>query len=195
VDRRLERSLDSTDSAKRMVFSGLYELPFGDGKHWTSSSRALSMILGGWQINSIVTLQDGLPLVVRGANNFIADRPNSKGASARLSNPTLSRWFDTAAFINPAPFTIGNVGRTLPDVRGPGTINIDFSLIKNVRIRESWNLQIRAEAFNVVNRANFRSPDTTFVPGASGQNISGSFGTITSARDPRLMQLGLKLMF
>jgi hypothetical protein len=155
----------------------------------------LNAVIGGWQMNTVISLREGLPLIIRGANNFIADRPNSTGTSAKLSNPSRSEWFNTAAFVNPPSFTIGNVARTLPDVRAPGVVSVDFSVIKNTTIRERFNLQFRAEALNLLNHANLLEPNTTFVPGANGQNISGSFGTIVRARDPRLMHLGLKLLF
>ena len=73
-DRRAERSLDPTDVRHRLVVSGVYELPFGPGKPWLTSGVG-SHIAGGWQINSVATFQGGLPLIVRGANNFRADRP------------------------------------------------------------------------------------------------------------------------
>jgi hypothetical protein len=194
-NRHLDRSLDSTDSANRFVFSGVYELPFGKGKRWQVSNPVMKKVVEGWQFDSILVVQNGLPLVIRGANNFLADRPNSTGKSARLSNPTRYEWFDVTQFVNPPPYTIGNVARTLPDVRAPGTLSLDFSLIKNTRIRERWNVQFRAESFNLLNKVNLLEPNTTFVPGANGLNSSSTFGTITGARDPRNVQLGLKILF
>ncbi len=194
-NRNLEKSLDSTDSGKHFVFSAVYELPFGAGKRFQTSSRLLRVLGYGWQLNTITNLQDGLPLVIRGANNFLADRPNSTGMSAKLANPTRSEWFNTGAFVNPPNYTIGNIARTLPDVRGPGIVQIDFSMIKNTKINERFSVQLRGEAYNVINHVNLLEPNTTFVPGASGQNSSGSFGVITSARDPRLLQVALKLLF
>jgi hypothetical protein len=191
-NRRLERSLDPTDSAGRFVFSGVYQFPFGSGR---ASGRFLNAIIGGWQINTIAVVQTGLPLVVRGANNFLADRPNSTGTTAILENPSRDRWFDTTQFINPPDFTFGNIARTLSDVRAPGTVNIDFSIIKNTKIHERFNLQIRAESFNFTNHVNLLEPNTTFVPGTNGRNSSSTFGTIVSARDARIVQVGLKLLF
>ena len=146
-------------------------------------------------MNTITTLQGGLPLLVRGANNFRADRPNSTGNSAEIDNPSAARWFDTTAFRNPADFTLGNVGRVLPDARTPGAVNVDFSLIKDTRIHERLRLQFRAETFNIANHVNLGIPNTTFVPGTDGLNRSGTFGVITTARDARIGQLGLKLIF
>ena len=87
------------------------------------------------------------------------------------------------------------MGRTLPDARTPGVVNLDFSLIKNIQIRERFKLQLRGESFNVANHANLLPPDTSFVAGANGRNSSATFGTVTAARDPRIVQVGMKLIF
>jgi hypothetical protein len=194
-NRRAERSIDPSDTSQRFVTSAVYELPFGKGKKWAFSSAAANQVLGGWQMNGILTLQTGLPLLVRGANNFRADRPDSTGQSAKLDNPTAAQWFNTRALVNPPPFTLGNVGRVVPDARTPGAFNIDFSLIKDTRITERIRLQFRAETFNLTNQVNLGLPNTTFVPGPDGFNRSGTFGVTTSARDARIGQLGLKLVF
>lgn len=196
-DRRAERAVHSTDSAKRFVLSGGYELPFGPGKRFQASNSVLSRLIEGWQINGILTLQDGLPVRVFGANNQAADRPNSTGVSAKLpaSERTRARWFDTDQFVNPAPFTYGNVSRLLPDVRGPGLAVLDFSAIKNTRLSERLRLEFRAEFFNFLNRTNLLNPNGSFSPGADGRNQSGSFGRVTSARDGRVGQLALRLAF
>lgn len=194
-DRRSERSVDPTDVSNRLVISGIYELPFGRGKAIAPSNAFLNKVVGGWQVNVISTMQGGLPLVVRGANNFLANRPNSTGVSAKLDNPTAARWFDTTQFVNPPNFTFGNLGRTLPDVRSPGILNFDVSLIKDTAITEKLRAQFRAEAFNVENRTNLGAPNTSFSPGPDGRNQSATFGTITSSRDPRIIQFGLRLVF
>ncbi|MBI2685512.1 MAG: TonB-dependent receptor [Acidobacteria bacterium] len=188
-NRRLERSVDPTDVSKRAVVSLLYELPFGKG------AGAVNRIIGGWQINTIGIMQTGLPILIGGANNFRASRPNSTGQSAKLDDPSAARWFNTDAFINPSNYTFGNIGRALPDVRGPGTFNWDLSFIKNTRVTERVNLQFRAEMFNFMNNVNLGIPNGGFSAGPNGKNQSGTFGTITSARDSRNIQLGLKLLF
>jgi hypothetical protein len=99
----------------------------------------------------------------------------------------LNRYFDISAFTQPAPFTFGNVSRTLPDVRGPGTINVALSIIKNIPITERFRLQFRAEAFNAFNNVNFSNPGTGFG--------STNFGVISSAGAGRIVQLALKLYF
>lgn len=194
-NRRAERSLDPTDVAQRLVLSGVYELPVGKGRLLDVSNRVLDTIVGGWQIDSIALFQTGVPIVVTGANNFLANRPNSTGVSAKIDNPTVTRWFDTTAFVNPPNYTYGNVGRVLPDVRNPGVINVDLSLVKNIRLGENARLQLKGEAFNVFNHVNLGFVNGGFSAGADGKNISSTFGTITTARDPRSIQIGAKITF
>jgi len=196
-DRQAARSIDPTDVSRRLVLSGLYELPFGKGRKFDPDNSALDKIVGGWQVNVIGTIQNGVPLTVRGANNFQANRPNSTGVSAALprSERTPERWFDTQAFVNPPDFTFGTVGRALPDVRHPGTVNWDLSFIKDTRFGERYNLQFRAEAFNFMNQVNYGLANDAFSAGPDGFNQSGSFGTITRAREPRRLQFGLKFIF
>ncbi|MFN7924628.1 MAG: hypothetical protein U0Q16_31285 [Bryobacteraceae bacterium] len=195
TNRKLNKSVDAADVSQRSVISALYELPFGPGKALASSNAAVNKIIGGWQLNMISVIQTGVPLTVRGANNFAADRPNSTGVSAKLDNPTRAQWFRTDAFVNPPDFELGNVGRTTPDVRHPGAANFDFSLMKNTHLTERVRLEFRAEAFNAFNRVNLGLADDNFSPGPDGKNRSSTFGTVTSARDARIGQLALKLIF
>jgi hypothetical protein len=196
-NRKIQRAVDPTDVSQRGVVSLLYELPIGRGKLWDPASSVVRKIVGGWQVNMISVLQTGIPLTVTGANNFQANRPNSTGTSARLPAGERSdqRWFDTTQFVNPPDFTLGNVGRTIPDVRHPGAVNFDFSLIKDTLVTERVNLQFRAEAFNMPNHVNLGLVNDSFSPGRDGRNASATFGTINSARDARIIQLGMKLIF
>ena len=193
-NRRLERSVDPTDVSKRAAVSALYELPFGKGS-MALQNGAINRIIGGWQINTIGIMQTGLPVVISGATNLRASRPNSTGVTANLDNPSAAKWFNPDAFINPPNYTFGTIGRALPDVRGPGTFNWDLSLMKNTRITEKLNLQFRAESFNFLNSVNLGIPNGGFSAGPNGKNQSGSFAVITSARDARTIQFGLKLLF
>lgn len=183
-DRRTNKSVDPTDVSQRAVISLLYDLPFGRNK-----------LYGGWQFNTIGTMQTGIPLIIRGATNFLANRPNSTGTSAKLSDRNVNRWFDPDQFINPPNWTYGNLGRVLPDVRSPGTVNWDLSVLKNTRIKERLNLQFRAEYFNFLNHVNLGTPGVSFTAGPDGKNRNATLGVITSARDARVGQMGLKLVF
>jgi hypothetical protein len=196
-NRRLERAIDQNDVSQRFVGSGVFELPFGrKRKFFANTPRPVEYVIGGWQINTVTTIQAGSPLLVRGANNFTIGWPDM------VSDPTLSgdqrsvaRWFDTNAFRNPPDFVIGNAPRTLPNTRGPGMINMDLSAFKTLTFRDRYRLEVRGEAFNVLNHVNLNNPGVSFSPNRQGVNTNGSFGVITSSMKARSVQLGLRLAF
>jgi TonB dependent receptor-like, beta-barrel len=196
-DLRSERGRSNFDVRHRFSFSYGYNLPFGRGRAYLADNGWVTTLLTGWQTFGILTLQTGRPFTVallseidnsgtgRSLLGFGAnDRPNVVG-DPRLANPSSERWFDTSAFIFPAPGTFGNAGRNI--VEGPGYQNFNASLMKNTAISERVNLQFRAEFFNLFNHPNFGLPD----------NFLGSptFGRITTAREPRHVQFGAKLLF
>lgn len=186
---RLERSLDPQDVSKRLVLSGMYELPFGRGK-WIGNGMPswANFLVGNWQINGIGSFQSGFPLVMGSTGGT---RPNRVTTGEELSGSAqdrLLRWFDTSAFAVPPAFTYGNSSRTTPDFRTHGTANFDMSLFKNFPIRESIRAQFRFESFNTFNRVQFAAPNTT--AGAT------AFGQVTAqANTPRQLQVALKIIF
>ena len=197
-NRRLEKALDQDDVSRRLVGSGVAELPWGRGRRFGADMpRVLDAVIGGWQLNTITTLQNGRPLLVRGANNFTGiNYPDL------ISDPTLpsgqrdqNGWFDTDAFRNPANFVVGNAPRTLPRTRGPGLVDVAFSIFKTYSFLERFKLQARWEMFNALNFVNLDNPNTSFSPNAQGVNTNANFGRIFTARDARRMQVGLRLTF
>jgi hypothetical protein len=197
-NRRIEKAIDSDDVSQRLVASGVLEIPVGRGRRLGSNmSKLADGFLGGWQLNGIGTVQTGQPLSVRGTNNFtgipypdvIGDPTLPKGEQS------ANRWFNTEVFRNPANFTIGNSPRTLPRTRGPGLVDVAFSVFKTFRIRERFKLETRWEMFNALNAVNLNAPNTTFSPNAQGVNTNANFGRIFGALDARRMQLGLRMTF
>jgi len=182
-----ERSKSLYDVPQRLVLTTLYELPF-----FKKSNPLARNVLGGWQLNGIMTIQSGLPIpIYMPANTFGADRPNVvAGVSDKATNQSISQWFNTAAFTAPAPFTYGNVSRTLPDVSGDGLFNLDFSLFKNFSIREKYRFQFRAEAFNLTNTPTFEIPNSSYGPLNFGQVTALAFYP-----KPRIIQLGMRMDF
>ena len=112
------------------------------------------------------------------------DRANIVGDPG-LANPGPGTWFNPAAFAFPTPGTFGNAGRNILD--GPGLASVNLSVLKSFEVKDGASLQFRAESFNALNRTNFNQPQNFL--GAAG------FGSITSAQNPRLVQLGIKLLF
>ena len=133
-DNRREWAINEEEVPHRAVIAYTYELPVGKGRQFLNSSHALDWIVGGWQVNGINTFSSGIPVQVVGGTAYHSfgagtQRPNSTGISARLEGTAqerLNRWFDTSQFTNPEPFTLGNLGRTLPDVRTDGVANMSI---------------------------------------------------------------------
>jgi hypothetical protein len=150
--------------------------------------------VGGWQLNGITTFSSGNPFSVQvvgvdrtntGVFGGGSQRANQVSSDTTLSNPTVQRWFNTAAFV-PAPLnTFGNTGRNI--LVGPGTNNFDFSILKDFVFTETMKLQFRTEIFNIFNHAQFLQPNS--------DPTSPAFGQITAARPAREIQFGLKFIF
>jgi hypothetical protein len=167
-------------------------------------------LLGNWQLAPIVRALSGEPLnVTTGADTSLTginsgdspERPNYNWGVNPYSTtlgPKL-QYLNPAAFTKNAPGTYGNLGRDV--LRGPKFVQVDVSLSRIFGIRESLRLEVRGEAFNVFNHTNFIAPATaTGIPGISTSGISlstssSSFGQITSAGDPRILQFAMKLYF
>jgi hypothetical protein len=193
---RAERALASFDVRHRWVTSTVYELPFGKGKPYMASGVGAA-ILGGWQLSGILTAQAGFPFTINlagdtagigGGTGGILIRANPvAGQDYKLSSDlrTTARWFNTGAFIQPAAFTFGTLGRNT--VIGPGLFNVDATVARTFRIAEKFSAQLRGEFFNIANHSNYN---------LVGRIINQpNFGGVLSQFDPRQIQVGLKLQF
>ncbi len=171
--RKAEEALSSFDHRHRLALSFNYDLPWG-----------ISILGFG-------TFQTGAPFTV----NIPTDNANIGAGPAQrpdvlrdpnIANPTPERWFDTAAFVNPLPYTFGNAGRNI--VIGDGLTNLDLSAVKLFKLRDTLNLQVRGEFFNSLNNTNFADAPgrTAFTP---------QFGRYFAAENPRQIQFAVKLLF
>jgi Carboxypeptidase regulatory-like domain/TonB-dependent Receptor Plug Domain len=175
------------DQKHRFVSSTTYELPFGKGKPFVHDGIA-SWIVGGWEVDGIVTLATGNPFNVTlnsGVNFGAPSWPNRIGQGT-LSHPTPAAWFNTAAFVAPPYNTYGNTARSV--LYGPGEGNADLSLQRTFRIHEAMSIAIRGDAFNALNHPNFLNPNAAI--GASTAGVIS--GTNLDNRD---MQVSAKLVF
>jgi hypothetical protein len=188
---RLEKSVSALDCTHRMSVGGVWELPVGKGKP-LALSGVPAALLGGWQLNTIWTVSSGNVLGMTATNTTFSQgggqRPNWNGQNPSLDTRNIYNWFNTADFSQPAPYQFGNAPRTIPGLRADGVDNVDFSAVKNNRIQERINLQLRAEWFNFTNHPRFDLPGTAL--GAAG------FGVVTAqANRPRTLQVALKVIF
>ena len=187
----------SYDIPQHFSFSYLYELPFGKNRKFLSNMNGVEeALLGGWQLNGILTLHSGQPftpvLPVDNSNTGQnSDRPNEVGdpfqSTATCQTRTPACWANAAAFVTPPQYTFGTAGRN--EVRGPGTEELDFAVAKNFPVTlfgEARRFEFRAEAFNIFNRVNFDNPTNT---------LNASFGRILTAEPSRQLQLGLRFVF
>jgi Carboxypeptidase regulatory-like domain/TonB dependent receptor len=198
---------------RRHVLSAnyIYEIPFFSKRH-----DVVGNLLGGWQASGIITYNTGLPFTAAlssydpagigyipsihaGGRPYLLCDPNSNAPH------TADQWFNGACFSlqQPAGATgqsnaVGNAPRGAID--GPPTKRVDFTMTKNIRFSEGVRLQLRAEAFNVFNHTNFRNLSVSRAIAsqtlcAVGTTVCSGFGTVTTFRDPRILQFGAKLYF
>lgn len=187
-----EKALSDFDARHRFVLSGVYFFPF------TANGAFLKRAVEGWSIAPIVNLQSGNPFspiitALRSGSLQAFDRPDLvPGQALTVDNPSPQRWFNTAAFVLNQVGQFGNAGRNI--LKGPGFQDVDLSLAKVTKIRERFELQFRAEAFNLLNHPNLAQPQNAINAGTVGQitatrTVRGDLGS------SRQIQFGIKLLF
>ncbi|MBS1857751.1 MAG: TonB-dependent receptor [Acidobacteria bacterium] len=190
------RSYARTDFDRHQTFvqSYVYDLPFGVGRKWLHQGL-VAHVLGGWQVNGILTLMTGTPLTF-GANGNSLNTPGSPQTADQVAPVTIlhgintpskggSAWFSQSSFVQPTGVRFGSSGRNI--LSGPNFFNADASLFKIFNFTERIKAEIRGEAFSVTNTAQFNNPTTDV--------SNGNYGYITGAGGGRGMQLGFKLSF
>lgn len=194
------------DARHVAVINAVYALPIGKGEVLGGNLQGWSnALVGGWSVNSIVTVQSGFPftpqLSYNPSNNGDTRNPVRPFVNPAFKGPVIlgkpSQWFDPNAFLAPPANSgfYGNLGRNT--LIGPGLATWDLSAFKTAKLRERLSLQFRAEMFNLLNRANLNTPNLiTFTSSASGTKTSGTAGAITStSTTSRQIQFGLKLLW
>jgi hypothetical protein len=184
--RNLDKGASGSDVPHRFVGEMLYELPA------FKNNPAVNRILGGWKVGLVETIESGPAFTVITSTNTTNAFPAGSQRPNLLHNPNISsderninRWFDTTAFANPAPLTLGNSPRS--GLRGAPVVTTDGTLEKSFHIKEDLKLDVRGEFYNLLNHAIFNVPGFTL--GA------GDFGVVSSAHPPRTAQLAVRLAF
>jgi hypothetical protein len=194
--RRLDQAPSGNDIRHRYIFSGVYELPFGTGRHWSVPNRVLNQVAGGWGLGVITEIRSGAPLGVVEQTN----RTNTYSTNVRpnlLRDPELSRdrprseklaqWFDTSAYQAPAVGEFGNAPRTIAGI-GPGFVGVDLSVNKAWNLTERYKLAFRTDFYNLPNYPVFANPNRS--------RGSGNFGRITGTSGTgRQIQMSLRFDF
>lgn len=197
---KAEKSLSSDDARQRLVVSYVYDIPVGRGMRFLSNASGIvNQVLGGWGVGGVTTLMSGFPLGLTTAQNLTnsfggGSRPNDvPGCYKQVSGGEAARvekWFNTACFVQPPPFTFGDESRNDSTLRASGVANWDASAYKTFPFahHEDMNLQFRAEAFNLFNRVQFGYPGL--------QQGSSNFGIVSSQlNNPRLLQFSLRINY
>jgi hypothetical protein len=208
LNLKADKGLATFDVRNLAVINLVYALPFGRGQQFAGSLDGWrSGLISGWSVSSIVTAQSGFPFTPQLSYNP-ANTGDTRNPVRPFVNPTFTgkvvlgnpnQWFNPNAFIAP-PSTSGFAGNLGRDTFiGPGLATWDFSVLKDTKIRERLSLQFRAEIFNLLNRANFNTPNLIVFSPPTATNltgISGTAGAITAtSTTSRQVQFGLKLLW
>lgn len=190
-NRALERDLSTGDTPNVFVSSAVWDLPFGANRRHPAGG-VIGALVNDWTLTGVLTMQSGMPIAVTQTTNnnafagFGVQRPNLIGEPELPGDArSVSRWFDTSAFADAPAFAIGTSSRN--PVRGPGYRNLDVAVIRRVTLRAGKTIEGRVEFFNITNTPALGAPNGTFG--------SAAFGTITTALDPRVIQLAVKFTF
>jgi hypothetical protein len=201
-DLKADWGLATYDVRNVGVISEVWELPFGRGRRFLSGARGWEdAVAGGWTANSVVTLQSGFPFTPQLSYNP-SNNGDTKNPVRPFRNPAFhgkaivgkaTEWFDPSAFLAPTPGSgfYGNLGRDT--LTGPGVTEWDFSLLKDFELHERARLELRGEAFNLLNHTNFNTPNlVVFTP----SGVSPTAGVITStSTTSRQVQVAAKLLW
>jgi hypothetical protein len=190
IDPRKSRSLSLFDARHRLAVSEYWRVPDWRISNWTRH------VANGWALSSILTLQSGFPIrlssnsdreLMSSLDFETPGEPNQVAPFRRLDpQKSGNYYFDPSSFVDAPLGQIGNAPRTI--CCGPGTANLDLGVHKIVAVRENMKLEFRTEIFNVFNHTQFFNPDGNITDGAS-------FGQVSRAQDPRLIQLAVRLTF
>jgi hypothetical protein len=207
LDTKVDKGPWADDVHHHFVISPIWQLPFGRGQRFAPSNAALNKFVEGWEANTIISFNTGFPYTLHlspdvdllhqnGYNG--QDRPDLT-CNPKLSHPTAAQWWNPACLVVPTEPTTPGAALVPGDasydaMRGPSGFSEDLGLIKHTGITERFNLEFRAEFFNVWNHPILGLPASTFNPAAS--LLPNNQGTITTPNSlPRTLQFALKLHF
>jgi hypothetical protein len=208
-NRRRDRGPSTDQPTSRVITNGLYQLPFGQGRHWLSgASRPVNALAGGWEFSAMFAFYSGMFLTPEWSGSdpvgttyttsstpaSVTIRPNQIG-NPNTGPKTVQDWFNLNAFAAPTPGSFGTAGYGV--IKGPHSNVFHAGVFKNIPLKERLNLRLELTASNLFNHPNWNNPDTTITDGVSYGTIGGvgsiQGGSGGDQAGPRTLRAGLRL--
>jgi hypothetical protein len=193
------RALTSTDRTHNLGITNVWEIPLGKGRRWLNGGGVLSSILGGWQVNNMISVMSGVPFTVL-ADGTSLNLPGSIQTADQV-NPVQklggvgrgTPYYDPTAFADVTAARFGNTGYNM--LRGPGLFNWDFGLTREFPLTKDVKLQFRLEAFNFTNTPHLALPDNSVGDGEDFMTITSVQDLSREGIDERQVRVGLRVVF
>lgn len=193
-------ALTSSDRTHNLGITNVWQLPFGPGRQWLNEKSVASYILGGWQVNNMISVMSGVPFSVF-ADGTSLNLPGSEQTADQVKSEVAklggkgrgAPYFDPTAFADVTEARFGNTGYNY--LRGPGVFNWDFGLTREFSITETVKLQFRMEAFNFTNTPHLGLPENDIGAGEDFMTITDVQDLSREGIDERQFRLGLRLVF
>jgi len=193
------RALTSTDRTHNLGITNVWEIPLGKGRRWLNGGGVLSAILGGWQVNNMISIMSGVPFTVL-ADGTSLNLPGSTQTADQVKPVQKlggvgrgTPYYDPAAFADITAARFGNTGYNM--LRGPGLFNWDFGLTREFTLRKEVKLQLRLEAFNFTNTPHLDLPDNNIGDGEDFMTITSVTNLAREGIDERQFRVGLRVVF
>jgi carboxypeptidase family protein/TonB-dependent receptor-like protein len=193
------RALTSTDRTHNLGITNVWEIPLGKGRRWLNDNGVLSRILGGWQVNNMISVMSGVPFTVLAddtslnlpGSNQTADQVKAVQKLGGVGRGTP--YYDPTAFADVTAARFGNTGYNM--LRGPGLFNWDFGLTREFPLSKAVKLQLRLEAFNLTNTPHLALPDNSVGDGEDFMTITSVQDLSREGIDERQLRVGLRVVF
>jgi hypothetical protein len=199
INQRRNYARTDFDRTFNFTQSYVYSLPWGPGRSHLRGPA--DYIFGGWQISGILSLLSGTPITVTASGSSL-NTPGETQTANQVGAVQFphgvgagSPWFSTSSFTQPTGVAFGTSGRNI--FSGPGLFSLNLSLFKNIRVRERYSIEIRAETFNFTNTPEFSNPNASLTSSTYG-HVTGTLGSGTGVNGTgggRAVQLGVKVVF
>jgi hypothetical protein len=193
------RALTSTDRTHNLGITNVWEIPLGKGRRWLNDGGVLSRILGGWQVNNMISVMSGVPFTVL-ADDTSLNLPGSTQTADQVKPVQKlggvgrgTPYYDPTAFADVTAARFGNTGYDM--LRGPGLFNWDFGLTREFTLRKEVKLQLRLEAFNFTNTPHLDVPDNSVGDGEDFMTITSVTNLAREGIDERQFRVGLRVVF